>query len=78
MPTPADPGRENVGCDNHGQDKPGRDALNVIFVLDKSGPMHSLADAVVEGFDGFVRSLRGEAGFSFDPYLRLFEEQKEA
>jgi uncharacterized protein YegL len=42
--------------------KPGRDALHVAFVLDESGSMSHLADAVIAGFDEFLGELRADGG----------------
>jgi uncharacterized protein YegL len=41
---------------------PERDALHVTFVLDESGSMSSLAEAVVSGFDEFLDELRRDGG----------------
>jgi uncharacterized protein YegL len=41
---------------------PKRDALHVVFVLDKSGSMRHLARAVVAGFDEFLDELRSDGG----------------
>jgi uncharacterized protein YegL len=41
---------------------PDRNALHVAFVLDQSGSMSHLAQAVVAGFDEFVEELRADNG----------------
>ena len=52
------------------------DALHVAFVLDRSGSMSHLAEAVVSGVDEFVSELRrdsGDARFSLTAFDTRFE-----
>ena len=42
--------------------QPDASALHVAFVLDQSGSMGHLAEAVVTGFDEFVQELRADDG----------------
>src|SRR4051794_15598623 len=44
------------------QANPNTDALHVAFVLDKSGSMSPLADAVRSGFGEFLDELRADGG----------------
>jgi len=61
---------------HHNGNHPDRSALHVAFVLDQSGSMAHLAEAVVAGFDEFVQELRaddGETLFSLTTFDTRFE-----
>src|SRR5262245_31264077 len=64
------------GSDNGDEPAARNGTVHVAFVLDKSGSMHAVEEAVVEGYNDYLRELReqgGETLFSLTTFDTRFE-----
>jgi hypothetical protein len=52
----------HAGSENGSKATVGDGVLHVAFVLDKSGSMQSVEEAVVAGYNNYLRELRGQGG----------------